>query len=417
MTDENALRPPLDGIRVIDLTRVLSGPFCTMMLGDMGAEIVKIEPEKGDPVREQGAMRNGFSWYYASFNRNKKSVVLDLYGEAGRAVLERLLAGADVLVDNFRPGVLAKMGFDKERLAAINPRLVTANISGFGSTGPYVDRPAFDFIAQAMSGLMSVNGAEGEDPMRVAQPVTDLVAGLYCAFGIVSALRARDLNGRGQHVETAMMNSALSMMAYLASEYLATGRQPVRTGNDHPLVAPYGLFKTSDGEIAVAPSNDSILRRFLDVLGLGLLLEDERYDTNAKRFARRAELNALLNARTRLDTREAWIRKLNAAGVPCGRVQDLKQALEDPQAVAQEMVIDVPQPGHGAVRMLGFPVKLDGTPCAVRRPAPALGADTRDVLASAGFSAEEVRALEASGVIGSPSRSRRRKQARVDPLP
>lgn len=394
-----ALRPPLDGIRVIDLSRVLSGPFCTMLLGDMGAEIIKIEPEKGDPIREQGAMRDGFSWYYAAFNRNKKSVVIDLYSEAGRAILERLVAGADVLVDNFRPGMLAKMGFDKSRLEAINPRLVTANINGFGSIGPYVDRPAFDFITQAMSGLMSVNGAEGDAPMRVAQPITDLVAGLYCAFGIVSALRARDLNGHGQHVETAMMNSALSMMAYLASEFFATGRKPVRTGNDHPLVAPYGLYKTSDGEIAVAPSNDVILRRFLDVLGLGLLMEDERYDTNTKRFARRGELNALLNARTRLDTQEAWIRKLNAAGVPCGRVQDLKEALEDPQVVAQEMVIEVDQPGHGAVRMLGFPVKLDGTPCAVRLPAPALGAHTREVLIAADFSAKEMAEFEAEGVI------------------
>jgi crotonobetainyl-CoA:carnitine CoA-transferase CaiB-like acyl-CoA transferase len=292
------------------------------------------------------------------------------------------------------------MGFDRARLDAINPRLVTANINGFGSTGPYVDRPAFDFITQAMSGLMSVNGAEGREPMRVAQPITDLLAGLYCAFGIVAALRARDLNGKGQHVETAMMNSAISMMAYLASEYFATGQNPPRTGNDHPLVAPYGLFKASDGEIAVAPSNDVILKRFLDVLGLGLLIEDERYDTNAKRFARRAELNALINARTRLDTQEAWIGKLNSAGVPCGRVQDLKEALQDPQVLAQDMVIEVEQPGHGPVRMLGFPVKLDGTPCTVRLPAPGLGVHTREILTDAGFSDDEVAGLEASGVVG-----------------
>jgi crotonobetainyl-CoA:carnitine CoA-transferase CaiB-like acyl-CoA transferase len=392
--------PPLAGIRVIDLTRVLSGPFCTMLLGDMGAEVIKVEPQKGDPIREQGAMRDGLSWYYASFNRNKKSVVIDLYSERGRAVLERLLTDADVMVDNFRPGVLARMGFGKDELALINPRLVTANINGFGGTGPYVDRPAFDFIAQAMSGLMSVNGAEGEEPMRVAQPITDLVAGLYAAFGIVSAIRARDLNGTGQHVETAMMNGAVSMMAYLASEFLATGRKPVRTGNDHPLVAPYGLYKASDGEIAVAPSNDVILKRFLDVIGLGDILADPAYDSNEKRFSRRGEINALINERTLKDTQAAWIERINAAGVPCGRVQDLAEALNDPQVVAQEMVIDVAQPGHGTVRMLGFPVKLDETPCTVRLPAPALGAHTDEILRSVGFSDDEIAEMRAAGIIG-----------------
>lgn len=390
---------PLDNIKVIDLTRVLSGPFCTMLLGDMGAEVVKVEPVKGDPIREQGTLRDGFSAYYASFNRNKKSVVIDLYGERGRAVLERLIADADVLVDNFRPGVMAKMGLGAERLRALNPRLVTANVNGYGSVGPYVDRPAFDFIAQAMSGLMSVNGAEGAEPMRVAQPITDLVAGLYCAFGIVSALRARDLNGEGQHVETAMMNGAVSMMAYLASEYFATGRLPARTGNDHPFVAPYGLFKARDGEIAVAPASDVILRRFLAVLGLEHLLEDPRYDSNEKRFGRRAELSARLNEVIGREPQEVWIARLNAAGVPCGKVQNLAEALNDPQTLAQEMVIEVDQPHHGPIRMLGFPVKLSGTPCRVRHPAPALGADTRAVLLAAGFAFDEIDALAKDGVI------------------
>lgn len=397
MTEKKA---PLEGIRVIDLTRVLSGPFCTMMLGDMGAEVIKVEPAKGDPIREQGTLRNGFSAYYASFNRNKKSVVIDLYSARGRAVLERLIANADVLIDNFRPGVMAKMGFGEARLKALNPRLVTANVNGYGSTGPYVDRPAFDFIAQAMSGLMSVNGAEGTEPMRVAQPITDLVAGLYCAFGIVSALRARDLNGTGQHVESAMMNGAISMMAYLASEYFTTGELPARTGNDHPLVAPYGLFRARDGEIAVAPSNDVILKRFLDVLELGHLMKDPRYDTNDKRFARRPELNEMINQAVGRDTQEAWIARLNAAGVPCGKVQNLAEALNDPQTRAQEMVIEVDQPNHGPIRMLGFPVKLSDTPCRLRHPAPELGADTRAVLEASGFDADEIEALAKEGVIG-----------------
>src|SRR5699024_6697976 len=190
------MRQPLHGIRVIDLTRVLSGPFCTMLLGDMGAEVVKVEsPGKGDPVRAQGGIKEGLSWYFASFNRNKKSIELDLYSDEGKELLARLLETADVLVENFRPGVLAKMGFTEERLKQINPRLVTANVSGYGSTGPYVDRPAFDFITQAMSGFMSVNGRADQEPLRSGQPITDLVAGLYAAFGIVNALRACDLNG------------------------------------------------------------------------------------------------------------------------------------------------------------------------------------------------------------------------------
>jgi crotonobetainyl-CoA:carnitine CoA-transferase CaiB-like acyl-CoA transferase len=389
------MRPPLDGIRVIDLTRVLSGPFCTMMLGDMGAEVIKIESTEGDPVRAQGTIRDGLSWYFAAFNRNKKSVVLDLYRPEGREALRRLLGTADVLVENFRPGTLTKMGFSPEEIDRINPRLVVGSINGFGSTGPYVDRPAFDFIAQAMSGLMATNGEAGGEPMRMAQPVTDLLAGLYAAFGIVSALHGRDRDGRGQRVEAAMVNSALSTMAYIAAEYFATGRAPERTGNDHPLVAPYGLYRASDGEIAIAPSNDTILGRLFEALGLGGLMSDPRFDTNPKRCARRAELHGILNERLTQDTQAGWIARLNAAGVPCGRVQDLDEVFADPQIVGQQMAIEVEHPGHGMLRMLGFPVKLDRTPCAVRLPAPELGAHTAEVLAAAGYSAAEIERLGA----------------------
>ncbi len=376
-----ALRKPLDGIRVVDLTRVLSGPFCSMLLGDMGAEVIKIEPPgQGDPVRGQGGIQDGLSWYFASFNRNKKSVELDLRDPDDKALLEEMIRGADVLVENFRPGVLAKMGLDPDRLEDLNPRLVTASVNGYGSTGPYVDRPAFDFITQAMSGFMSVNGRAEQPPLRSGQPITDLVAGLYTAFGIVNALRARDLNGRGQHVETAMLNGILSFMAYLASEHLLTGDLPQRTGNDHPLVAPYGLFRATDGEVAVAPSNDVILRRFLRALDLEHLLDDPRFDTNPGRFARRDELNALIDARMATDTQQNWIDRLNAAGVPSGKVQNLREALQDPQVQAQGMVIDVPHPGHGTVRMLGFPVKLSQTPCEARLPAPGLGAHNDEIL-------------------------------------
>lgn len=374
-------RQPLDGIRVVDLTRVVSGPFCSMLLGDMGAEVIKIEPPgKGDPVRQQGTLKEGLSWFFAAFNRNKKSVTLDLYGDEGRALLAELIRESDVLVENFRPGVLAQMGFDRARLDALNPRLVTASINGYGSTGPMAELPAFDFIIQAMSGFMSVNGGGGEAPMRTGQPITDLVGGLYAAFGIVSALRARDLNGQGQHVEAALLNGILSCMAFLGSEHLATGELPVRTGNSHPLVAPYGLFQAADGEVAVAPGNDAVARKFLRAIDLEALLDDPRYATNAERFRCRDELQALIDARMRQAPRDHWIALLNAAGVPSGEVQNLAQALAHPQVAAQEMVLEVDHPGRGLVKMLGFPVKLDQTPCTVRLPTPELGQHNDEIL-------------------------------------
>jgi crotonobetainyl-CoA:carnitine CoA-transferase CaiB-like acyl-CoA transferase len=240
--------------------------------------------------------------------------------------------------------------------------------------------PAFDFIIQAMSGFMSVNGRADQEPMRSGQPITDLIAGLYAAFGIVNALRARDLNGSGQHVESALMNGILSFMAYLATEHMLTGELPLRTGNDHPLVAPYGLYKASDGEVAVAPSNDVILRKFLRTIGLEELLDDPRFDDNTKRFPLRAELKEIIDARMQEDTQAAWIGKLNAAGVPSGKVQNLAEVFADPQVAAQEMVIDVEHPGAGTVRMLGFPVKLSQTPCEARLPAPRLGEHNEEIL-------------------------------------
>ena len=371
----------LSGIRVIDLTRILAGPFCTLMLADMGAEVIKVESEKGgDPVRVQGSIKDGLSWYFAQFNRNKKSIVLDLYSEAGKADLARLLETADVLVENYRPGVLTKMGFSPERLRELNPRLIRASVNGYGSTGPYVDRPSFDFIAQAMSGFMSVNGLPDGDPMRAAPPMSDMIAGLYCAFGVVTALQARERTGRGQAVESSLTNGLISMMAYLSAEYFATGKIPKRTGNNHPIAAPYGLFRATDGMVAVAPSNEIFVHRFLEVVGLLHLLEESRFLTNADRMENRDTLVEIINAVTETRSVDHWIEVINKGGCPCGRVMNLGEVFSDPQVLSQEMVLEVDHPGHGMVKMTGFPVKLSETPPKLHRPAPRLGEHTEEVL-------------------------------------
>jgi crotonobetainyl-CoA:carnitine CoA-transferase CaiB-like acyl-CoA transferase len=393
---------PLSGIRVVDLTRILAGPFCTQLLADLGAEVIKVEPPgRGDPVRGQGAIRDGLSWYFAQFNRNKKSLTLDLYTEEGRAVLADLIRRADVLVENYRPGVLARMGFDPARLDELNPALVVGSVNGYGSTGPYVDRPAFDFIAQAMSGFMSVNGAAGQEPMRAGPPIADLIAGLYAAFGIVAALLARGGAGsaRGQRVEASLTGGLISMLAYFSAQYLATGRLPERTGNDHPVVYPYGLFHAADGEVAIAPSTPVHVRRFLETLQLAHLLDDPAFADNAARLRNRERLRTLINAKIGEASVDAWIGCLNAAGVPCGRVMTLAEVFADPQVLAQEMVLEIEHAGHGPVRMTGFAVKLSGTPAKLRRPAPGLGEHTDAVLGELGYAPERIASLRAAGII------------------
>ena len=391
---------PLSGIRVVDLTRILAGPFCTGMLADMGADVVKVEtPGIGDPLRGQGAVKDGLSWYFAGFNRNKRSLSLNLRSEEGRAVLARLITASDVLVENFRPGVLAQMGFDAARLKALKPDLVYCSISGFGTSGPYRDRPSFDFIAQAMSGFMSVTGAADGPPMRAGPPIADLVAGLHGALGICAALVKRGRTGKGDTVGASLNNGLISLLAFLAANYLASGEAPARTGNDHAIVAPYGMFRTRDGEVALAPSQEQSYQRLIDALGLAELHADPRFATNDLRVKNRAAINAAIESRLIAETTEHWIEKLNAAGVPCGRVMGLREVFADPQVIDQEMVLTQEHPGHGTVRMLGFPIKFAEAPCTLRRPTPEIGADTDAVLAELGYSPAEIAALRDAGVV------------------
>ena len=383
----------LQGVRVVDLTRILSGPFCTLLLADMGAEVIKVEPPGGDPLRAQGVIVEGLSWYFAAFNRNKRSIVLNLRSAAGKEALRRLIATTDVVVDNFRPGVMADLGLDWPQLSALRPGVIHTSVTGFGERGPYADRPAFDFIAQAMSGFMSCNGTLDTGPMRSGAPISDLVAGLYAALGTVAALYRRTQTGQGERVGVAMVDGLLSLGAFLTTNFLATGQLPVPTGNDHALVAPYGLFMAQDGEIAIAPSNDGVYAKFLQALELEALLTHPDFRTNDLRVQHRTAINALINARIAQAPKAHWIETLNAAGVPCGVVMNLADVFADPQTLSQEMVMTVPHPGHGAVKMTGFPLKFHEAPCTVRYPVPELGAHTASVLRALGYSAPEITTL------------------------
>ncbi|MDR7944655.1 CaiB/BaiF CoA transferase family protein [Achromobacter aegrifaciens] len=391
---------PLTGIRVLDLTRIISGPYCTSILADMGAEVIKIEaPGEGDPIRRQGVLKDGLSWYFANYNRNKRSVTLDLYSAEGKDILRQLIPHCDVVIENYRPGIMDKMGFGDEALKALRPDIIHCSINGFGASGPYRDRPAFDFIAQAMSGFMSLNGGEDDPPMRAGPPISDLAAGLNGALGVVAALLRRERTGRGDSISVSLLSSMIGLLSFQASNYFASGELPPRTGNDHGIVAPYGLFETADGQVAIAPSNDAMYEKLLDALELPELRVHPEFQANADRMLNRASIKAAIEARTRQKDSRYWIERLNQYGVPCGQVLNLQEVFDDPQVADQQMAMDVAHPDGQQVRMLGFPIKFAEAPCQVRSAAPALGADTDAVLEELGLSRDRIRELREQGTV------------------
>ena len=391
----------LDGLTVLDLTRVLSGPYCTMMLADMGARVIKVEqPGKGDDTRAWGPpFLDGESAYFMSVNRNKESVTLNLKHADGRRVLDALIGRADVLVENFRPGTLDRMGLGYADLARRRPELVYCSISGFGQTGPRRREPGYDAVMQGEGGLMSITGAPDGPGYRLGVAIADIASGMFSAWGVAVALLARQRTGRGQLVDVGMLDSVAALLTYQAGIYFATGRPPGRLGNLHPTITPYETLEAADGDLVVAAGNDQLWRTFCGVLGLESLADDPRFRTNKDRVGARETLRPLLVERLRTRPAAEWLSELKAAGVPCGGVRDFEQVLTDPQIVERAMVIALDHPAAGAIRQLGVPVKLGGTPGAVRTPPPVLGEHTGKVLAELGYPDAEVARLRSAGAI------------------
>lgn len=376
----------LQGLRVIDLTRVLAGPFCTMMLGDMGAEVIKIEePGQGDETRGWAPFIDGWSTYFLGVNRNKKSVVLDLKDPQDADALRSLIAKADVLVENFKPGSLAKLGFSYSDVSRLNPRIVYCSISGYGQTGPRAGLSGYDVIIQGESGLMDVTGQPDGPPTRVGIAITDYFAGLYAIQGILLALIERQQTGHGQYVDIALFDSLLSALSLPVGIHFATGQSPQRMGNDHPSIAPYETLRARNGFIIVAAGNPRLWTQLCIAIGAEHLVDDPRFESNTERLRHRTELKRELETRFQQFTLDELIKRLQAHNVPCGQVRSIADALADPQVAAREMVIAIEHPDLGTINNLGNPVKLSASPAEVRLPPPRLGEHTDEVLKDLGL--------------------------------
>jgi crotonobetainyl-CoA:carnitine CoA-transferase CaiB-like acyl-CoA transferase len=406
MTEAPAPGGPLSGLRVFDLTRVLAGPTCVQMLGDLGADVIKIEkPGSGDDTR-------GFtpptlpgsteSAYFAGVNRNKRSVTLDIARPEGQALARRLLAHCDILVENFKAGGLARYGLGWEQLRTEHPGLIYCSITGFGQTGPYAQRPGYDGLVQAMGGVMSLTGEPDGMPQKVGIPVADVFAGLYGCIGVLAALRHRERTGEGQRIDIGMLDTHVAWLANQGMNYLATGENPPRLGNQHPNIAPYQVFATADGHIVLSVANDPTFRRFCEAFGLDALADDPRFATNAARVRHRDLVTETLTPVLRAHPTAWWLEHLEANAIGCGPINRLSEVFADPQVQARGMVVEMPHPtaAGGRVKLLANPVRLSATPVEYRRPPPLLGEHTDAVLADLlGLEAAEIAGLRSRGVI------------------
>ena len=403
---------PLSGVRVLDLSRILAGPWAAQTLADLGAEVIKVEHPAGDDTRGWGppfmadpsSDERGDAAYFFAANRGKKSITIDFTKPEGAALVRGIAEKSDVLLENFKVGGLKKYGLDYAAMAALNPRLVYCSITGFGQTGPYATRPGYDFLIQAMGGLMSITGERdgrpGGGPQKVGVAITDVMTGLYATIGIMGALRSRDSSGRGQHLDLALMDVQIAALANQASSYLATGKAPVRLGNEHPSISPYQSLPASDGFFILAIGNDTQFRSFCEAAGHPELADDARFRSNSDRVGNRDALTALLSAITRQRKIDEWTGAMEKAGVPCGPINSLDRVFADPHVRARGIQVELQHPRYGAVPSVANPIRFSETPIQYTAAPPNLGADTRGVLEGLlNKSAAEVDALSQAGVI------------------
>ncbi|MBS4214462.1 MULTISPECIES: CaiB/BaiF CoA transferase family protein [Neobacillus] len=391
----------LAGVKVLDLTRVLAGPNCTMILADLGADVIKVEaPGGSDETRFWGPpFQNGVSAYYLCANRNKRSITVNLKSDEGREIIRKLAKEADVLIHNFKTGSMEKWGLGYDSLEKINPRLVFCSITGFGETGPNSHLPGYDYIIQGMSGLMSITGNEESGPLKIGVAMVDILTGLYSAISIEAALFEREKSGRGQKIDMSLMDTAVSSLANVASNYLISGKVPRRLGNDHPNVVPYSTFSAADGELIIAVGNNRQFALLCEVIGLSELAVDEKFRTNEVRVENRQELTRILNSQLQLKQVSDWMELFSANNIPCGPINTIDQVFDDPQVAARNMVVQVDHPEAGLVKLVGSPIKLSRTETRVERHPPMAGEHTDEILQEVGFTFEEISRLKADNII------------------
>lgn len=393
---------PLDRIQVLDFTRALAGPYCSLMLSDMGADVLKIEqPGVGDNTRAWGPpFQGGESSYFLSVNRNKRSIALNLRDECGKQVVRDLIARSDVLLENFVPGTLERLGFGYDVCRAIKPDLIYCAVSGFGQIGPERERAAYDQILQGLGGVMSFTGDVGGPPLRVGVAIADIMAGMFAAYAVVAALFHRQRTGEGQMVDTSLLDGQLALLTYQSGRYFATGESPRNTGNDHPTIVPYGMYQAADGYFNLAVGTNDLWRRFCSAMGLEELRDDPRFDTNPHRSANREALQSILVPLFATMHVAEIESRMKAVGVPCGAVHNLQEVFSDPQVQALGSVQELEHPTAGTIKVVGPPYRMSATPASVRMPPPLLGEHTDAVLQELGYDADAIAALREGGVIG-----------------